>query len=143
MKKLIVIFCLIACLGFMSSPVLALPSCPHTNAQGMTSKNFGNCILNVLIVIGTFGIKARQYFCNAAPGVLAVAQQVLAITGFPIPAEIVNICNSIIAVGCSDNVSLADLIAFIESYNKAQVAKLHLTGTVKTIDPSPIIDWTK
>ena len=139
MKKLILCLALVACLGMIASPALALPKCPHTNSAGVTSLNFGNCILNFLIMVGTIGLKVRQYVCNAAPAVIQVAQEVLAITGIPVPPEIINICNSIIKVGCSDNVSLADLIAFINTYNQSQLQAKG--GAVKIIDPTPIIDW--
>ena len=138
MKKLALTLMLVACLGMMTAPAYALPSCPHTNSAGVTSKNFGNCILNVTLKIITFGMAVRNYVCNAPPNVVSIATFILLLAG--VPSQVINTCKSIIAIGCSDTKSLDAVIAFINQYNASHL-QMKATSEVTFIDPTPIINW--
>lgn len=145
MRKLALCLMLVACLGFLAAPVYALPACPHSNSQGVTSVNLGNCILNGLtkvVAIITVGlVTAKKYVCGAGPDVLAVVSMILPIAIGDVAAQkIVNICNSLLKTGCSDQVSLDDLVAYINSYNASHATQL-TRATATFIDPTPIINW--
>lgn len=144
MKKFAIILSMVAILGMAVSPAMALPKCPHTNSAGITSLNFGNCIMNVVVGIVTFGKKVKTYVCNASPAVIAVCNVVKPIAASIGAEPILNIITSILTVGCTDTESLSKLIQFVDTYNAGvQQNKVMLKGAPVTvmIDPKPLMDW--
>ena len=146
MKKLALSLMLIASLTMLASPALAFPSCTRTNdTTGVTSRSFGNCIVNVAMVILTFGLKIQKTVCNASPEVIAVCNAIKPIAA-TVGAEVVlNIITSILTVGCSDEASISRLIEFINTYNAGMLTQTRATykgaPMAATIDPWPLIVW--